>query len=95
MFSFAGILFLLEFLLISRVVCQQNGDIRLNQNGDFYTNNGILEVFFTEVNEWIPVCYDQFNDGAAAAACRQMGYCIHDRYRPGEKLGHATITYYN
>ena len=79
-------MFLLQFLLISRVVCQQNGDVRLNQNGDFKKYYGILEVFLTEASEFIPVCYDQFNDGAAAAACRQLGYCIHDGYRPGTKL---------
>ena len=82
---------LLESLQISRVVCQQNGDVRLNHYGDFYKFNGILEIFLAEVNEWIPVCYDQFDDGAAAAACREMGYCSHNRYRPGSKLG---IYYY-
>ena len=24
---------------------------------------------------WVAVCVDNFNDGAAAAACRQLGYC--------------------
>ena len=87
MSSFAGILFLLQFLLISRADCPQNGDVRLNHFGEFYKKSGILEIFLTEANEWVPVCYDQFNDGAAAAACRQMGSCSHDSYRPGSKLG--------
>ena len=103
LFSFAGILFLLELLQINRVVCQQNGDVRLNIFGDFYTDNGILEVFLTEADGWVPVCYDWFNDGAAAAACKQMGYCSYDSYRQGSKLGHAsnlllycvTLTCYN
>ena len=81
----------MQFLLISRVTCQQNGDVRLNQNGDFNTNKGILEVFLTEVNRWIPVCYDQFTYGAAAAACRQMGYCSYDNRRPGDKLRNLLI----
>ena len=88
--SFAAILFLVQFLQINRVICQQNGDVRLNHFGDYYKYNGILEVFLTEANEWVPVCYDQFNDGAAAAACRQMGYCSYDNYRKGKKLGHAS-----
>ena len=92
MFSFAGILFLLQFLLISRIVCQQNGDIRLHLYNEFYTPNGILEIFLTEVNGWVPVCHDQFNDGAAAAACRQMGYCSHNKIDRGSELG---IYYYN
>ena len=24
---------------------------------------------------WVAVCVDNFNDGAASAACRQLGYC--------------------
>ena len=24
---------------------------------------------------WVTVCVDNFNDGAASAACRQLGYC--------------------
>ena len=54
--------------------------MRFNLYGYFYADNGILEVFLTEANEWVPVCYDQFNDGAAAAACRQKGYCEHMIY---------------
>ena len=73
----------MQFLQINRVVCQQNGDVRLNLFGDFYTDNGILEVFLTEAGGFVPVCYDQFNDGAAAAACKQMGYCSYDSYRQG------------
>ena len=93
MFSFAGVLFFLQFLLISRVACQpaQNGDVRLHLYNKFYTPNGILEIFLTEVNEWIPVCYDRFDDGAAAAACRQMGYCSYDKFDRGSELG---IYYY-
>ena len=80
----------MQLILISRVVCQQNGDVRLNENGDYEKYYGILEVFLTEAGGWIPVCYEQFNDGAAAAACRQMGYCSYDSYRQGKKLGHAS-----
>ena len=58
---------------------------------DFSTNKGILEVFLTDANEWVPVCYDQFNNGSAAAACKQMGYCIHNSYRQGSKLGNLLL----
>ena len=77
----------MQLILISRVVCQQNGDVRLNEQDKYFTDNGILEVFLTDANGWIPVCYDQFNNGSAAAACRQMGYCSSASYRQGSKLG--------
>ena len=81
----------MQFLLISRVFCQQNGDVRLNEHGYFYTDKGILEVFLTEANGWVPVCYDRFNDGAAATACRQMGYCSYVNFEEGGKLGNFII----
>ena len=81
----------MQLILISRVACQQNGDVRLNFFGDFYTDKGILEVFLTVANGWIPVCYDWFNDGAAAAACKQMGYCSYDSYRSGSTLGNLLL----
>ena len=66
-------------------------EIRLNEHGYFYTDKGILEVFLTEVKEWVPVCYDQFNDGAAAATCRQMEYCSYVNFQEGGKLGNFLI----
>ena len=74
-------MFLLQLIQFDETVCQQNGDVRLNLFGKFYTNNGRLEVFFTEANGWVPVCYDKFNDRAAAAACRQMGHCGKMKYQ--------------
>ena len=60
--------------------------MRLNLFGYFFTDNGILEVFLTEANGWVPVCYDKFNDGAAAAACRQMGFCGNMKYHKAHRF---------
>lgn len=53
----------------------QNGDVRLNlnDNGNQQEDHGVLEIYLNSV--WVAVCVDNFNDGAAAAACRQLGYC--------------------
>ena len=48
---------MLEFLQISRVVCQQNGEVRLNHFGDLHRFNGILEIFTITYIIWYSSIY--------------------------------------
>ena len=49
------------------------GQIRLNNTANVDgVNKGILEVYGGE--KWGNVCYDNFDDGGADTACRQLGY---------------------
>jgi hypothetical protein len=54
------------------------GDVQIisdNRLQVYYYNNQ------SEGNKWIDVCHDGFNDGAAAAACRQLGFTDVQNYR--------------
>ena len=59
---------------ISDAVIYSNGDVRLTVNGSSAITNtrGVLEVFLN--NRWGTVCSNKFNEGSAAAACRQLGF---------------------
>ena len=54
---------------------------------------GLLEVFLDtpDGQQWTAVCFDeakvQFNDGSAAAACRQKGFDTFTSYGPARGLG--------
>ena len=57
---------------------QSNGDVRLaNRTGDAESDTveGRLEIFLN--GRWGTICNDGFTEGAALAACRQLGY--HDQ----------------
>lgn len=64
------------FSVLSVVYCQQNGDVRLNDIKDYTQSNGILEIYLK--GQWIPICYDNFKESGASAACKQMGYTSYD-----------------
>jgi hypothetical protein len=51
--------------------CQQYGDLRLDID-DRHDGNGILQIYLQ--GTWMPVCCEEFNEAAAATACRQKGY---------------------
>ena len=48
-----------------------NTQIRLISNTTF-PSTGTLEIYINK--QWGNVCYDQFDQGAADSACRQLGY---------------------
>ncbi|XP_019849512.1 PREDICTED: uncharacterized protein LOC109580599 [Amphimedon queenslandica] len=73
-------LYLLE---VEPLVVYSSGDIQLYSNGssELSNNGGILQVYVNKWHDmdlfdeqWINVCSNGFNKGAAAAACRQLGY---------------------
>ena len=66
--------------IFSIAYAQQNGDVRLNDIGDFWQSNGILEVYLSHM--WIQVCADNFDGNVASVACRQMGF---SSYSPEQK----------
>ena len=54
---------------------QSNGDVRLaNMTADIKTDTvtGRIEIYLNE--RWGTICNAGFTEGAALAACRQLGY---------------------
>ena len=69
--------------IVEPLVVYSSGDIQLYSNGssELSNNGGILQVYVNKWHDmdlfdeqWINVCSSEFNKGAAAAACRQLGY---------------------
>lgn len=76
----------LEALLVA-----SNGDTLLYLNGSTDLSNveGVLQVYISRWHdivlpegEWLNVCYEDFNKGGAAAACRQLGFTDSVSYAP-------------
>ena len=65
------------------IASQSNGDIRLAN----VTSTGIgrVEIFLNRT--WGTICSDDFNEGAALAACRQLGHYDHLQFGTVETLG--------
>jgi hypothetical protein len=69
-------------LVLQTVISQptdcRTGDVRLT-NGSSHADGIPLQICYD--NEWVEACHDGFNDGAAAAACRQLGFTDVQNYR--------------
>ena len=70
-------------------------DVQFNFRGEVERDSyeGLLEVFVDtpDGHKWTGVCYDEsrvkFNDGAAAAACRQNNFNTYESYGSAKVLG--------
>ena len=61
---------MLMCFLAGMAASQSNGDVRLTSGAT--TSSGRLEIFLQ--GTWGTICNDGFTEGAALAACRQLGY---------------------
>lgn len=84
---------LVMYLTVS-VNSWQNGDVRLNLEGDEIRNQGVLEIYYDTTvvtNIWATVC--SINIRAADAACRQLGYCDAIGFRPATNFEPSSSYY--
>ena len=68
-------------------------DVRFTVRGQPDPYQGLLEVYVHTPDgpQWTAVCYNNpeamFNDGAAAAACRQNNFANYSSYGSAQELG--------
>ena len=63
-----------------------HGDVYLSCSGQDYTSKGTVFVYNATLGSkggYVNICKENFNRGAAAAVCRQLGYVDADIAEPG------------